>query len=295
MDPGTATALSGLGQTGSSLFGKLKLTLTLAALFIVFAACGKNSDKADENEATLHNAQAKRDSYLAQMHAIQDAYGFVGTRCDGTTFTALLQAFAGTQIDLNKAEKQPGKWHRHPEKCYPDHSQSETSLDVYLMVLHWLQSNRNAPKSQADLSEIRAYGAANGWVMGKGALRFTNVAALLPLINKMEGQSFTDGPIEPLQGHKGHIAALYSLLHGRITGSITDAELTVLGHLHETDPTNPIYSAIYHRFKDGDFTDTIALALKFPDTMPVELNAWGWGSAPSAVFLTTAVGIMEGR
>jgi len=235
---------------------------------------------------------------------VSDQYGMVGTRCDSATFTALLAAFSYVEIDIHQLEKEPGKWVRHVEVCYPYNSDSETSLDVYLMVLHWLWSNRSEKWARQDIEEIWSYGVENRWVMGGGSYEFTNVVALVPLIFKMRrslGLTADQAPqsedsvvVDFLENHRGYIAAFYALLEARIDGDMSAAGMFLVEQMTTEWPDSPIYQAIYHRYKDGDMTTLAAIIAYEPDEIPTEVNWSHWGSAPRFLFTVVPVGIAEG-
>ena len=288
-------------------FMRYLITITVAIilfwLVVQIAGCSHN-DKSGDNIAVT--AAGKRDLLLAQISEIQDKFGFVGTRCDSTTFTAMLMAFSSVDVNIGLAETEPGKWSRHVEPCYPDESQSETSLDVYLMVLHWLLSMPDRQSALNFLARIIERGTSTGWIMGQGPVEFTNILALVPLIERIEdllkGNATVELTVDEssdlipiLTGHKGHIAAFYSLLHGRITGHITTGELLLLEQMAGDSPSNPIFQAIYHRFKDGDQSIMANIIINdFADEINDDVGCYGWGSSPCSLFAIVPVGIAEG-
>jgi hypothetical protein len=284
-------------------FLKYLIALIAAAicLYLVIYICGCSYEEKETDPAlALADARAKRDSYVSQLHLAQDDYGFIGTRCDAATFTSLLlAAYPRAGIEIHKVEKEPGKWVRHPERCYEvGDSQSETSLDVYLGVLHWILS----VEATDDLEEIIQYGEDYDWCMGMGPEELVCIVGLAPMFYMARKQRamelfIDDGgvePIPPLQGFRGHIAALYIHAYGRMVGEIGEAEFQTLKHLAETAPTNPLYQALYHRYADGDQQAAIDLVVNEPDSIPLEVGAWGWGSAPRFLFTFLAVAIMDG-
>lgn len=282
------------------------VVVAFLCLWLVIEIAGCAHDDQGDEESLGMTASAKRDLIVSQIPEVQDKYGFVGTRCDGTTFTALLMAFSSVEVNIGLAETEPGKWSRHVEPCYPDASQSETSLDVYLMVLHWLLSMPDRQAASNVLARIIERGESSGWIMGQGPVKFTNILVLVPLIMEMEGlfkgnakseltvaESSDSIPI--LTGHKGHIAAFIILLHGRIAGHVTTAELLLLEQMAGDSPRNPIYQAIYHRFKDGDQSALEDIIINdFRDEINDGVGCFGWGSSACSLFVIASVGIAEG-
>lgn len=268
--------------------------LILAAMII--CNCSHKSNTADDTFDMLA-AKAKRDRYVAEIPQIADQYGFIGERCDGTTFTGMLAGLSDYKVALEKVVATPGQWLRHPESCYPNGSDNETSLDVYLGALYWIYSQ----KERHYITDIKSYGKAHNWIMGEGDIAITNIVALLPLINEMDGRLslFADSAEAwpTLEGHRGHIVAMHILLHGRLTGAITAAESLLIEKLAADNPDNPLYAAINARFHDGDYSKMLALLQAFPDDLYgiTDTGAYGWGSAPRYFFLITSVGIAEGK
>ena len=289
----------------------------LIVLYLVVTCPGCSKNKSKEADPAPVSAQARVSGYKHQIPFIQDSYGFVGTRCDSTTFTAALLAFAPFKIavDLYLAETEPGKWERHAVDCYatdlnddgkPD-SVSETSLEVYLMVLHRLLSMPDRQTARDELARIIAYGESNGWVMGQGPVEFTNILVLVPLIYEMEYRFNNEGNAVKeltsksfdfdsiLKGHKGHVAAFIGLLQGRITGQVETAILLFFETLAGTFPSNPIYQAMFHRFKDGDQSAVDDIVMNdYADMMDVNVGCHDWGSAPCGLCPIAAVGIAGG-
>ena len=278
----------------------MKYTLTLLVLALTFN-CGKNEEK--DPEKTWVDVENRIASYEQQIYKVQDSFGYVGTRCDSATFSSLLSAFSNVTIDFQLIEKQPGKWVRHPSPCYPDHSKSETSLDVYLMQLHRLLSSSDKAGALRDIKEIIDYGTSNYWVMGEGAEELTNISALVPLIykleSKLEGESlkltgFDEDPI--LKGHKPHITAFFTLLNTRINGYALDIELALFDVLAIDSPRNPYFEAMRLRYRDGNLDKLRDILLNdFGDDLPLETNCYTWGSNPCAVTAIASYGIAMRR
>ena len=265
---------------------------------IVFCfACGNRKDGgAADATPSFQDLQIKRDRIVAQIPSIADKYGFISDKCDSATFTSSLAAFSTYTVDLHQIEPVPGKYVRNPESCYPDGSASETSLDVYLGVLHniWSKQDKTALKRVID------YGNTHTWIMGQGPLDLTNIVALVPIIQDMRDKMSLKGDddaIPALDGYRGDIAAMIVLLHGRVTGTINEAEFQTLNYLVTNFPENPLYQTIYHRFNDGDYSETVKAFTDYSDDISqlTETGVYGWGSAPKFFFLITATGIAEGR
>lgn len=266
--------------------------MAILALLLALASCHKSHDT---RKPGLEEAKAKRDLYvseLAKSHQLMD----IIPDCDFTTFASLLSAFADLDTGVERSEAAPGKWVRNPDetKCWPEGSRSETSLDVYLGVAHWILSLRRA----YDLERIIALGEGTSWIMGQGPLEYTNIAVLAPLLYSMRDGIALHGEgawLSDASTHREHIAAMLSYLHGRISGQVTSAELAIMASFAAAYPENPIFQALYHRYLDGDQSRAVDIVTSMPDWIDTEVGAYGWGSAPGYLFPIVAVAIMEGQ
>jgi len=213
-------------------------------------------------------------------------------RCDKLTFRALASAFGNRELLEGHEYGAPGQFHRDVETCYPGDSRSEISLDGYLSLAHHIWTYQD----DTLLQRIISYGRNNGFVMGEGPIKYTNILLLVPTLYGMQSKLTLVDFDSLLAGYKGHIVALYIHLKGRVNGRISDLELHVLEQLVRSNENNPLYQAIYHTYLDGDQSEAISILMKdFPPDFPSGEAKYGWGSAPDSVVFITTVGILEGR
>ena len=137
----------------------------LFLLFLIFVGCapGKSEPKdpvADERLVDLQAKQAKKiDEYKKGWPSETD--------CDGLLFAGQACA-AGMDLDIHRAELEPGIWHRRPEKaCHTEQdgdvgSKSSISNDMVLglYVCLYARGDYESLKRFADVSE------KNKWLIG---------------------------------------------------------------------------------------------------------------------------------
>jgi hypothetical protein len=261
-------------------------------LFIlILIGCGHH--KSHNTKSPFEKIQENRDFIVSQ---IDDSV--FKHRCDKLTFFSLYSAF-GIRQDLSHFIYDD-MIHRDTTRCYPEESRSEVSLDPILMMLHHIVSYGDT----ALLNEIIRIGSKRGWIMADGPEEYTNIFFLISTIYKLKSQyslvdarSDISSVVDILSGYRGHIAAMYIYLQGRIYGELNEIEYQTMKQIFDSNPENPLYSAIYYRFTNGDQSYTINLLNKYFSygIFPVGISETGWGSCPSSVLYITTVAIMEGR
>ena len=202
------------------------------------------------------------------------------TRCDRVTFVALLSAFCPTRAEEFKRYEYPeGKWNRDVSSCYPNDSASETSRDGYLSVLQALKSSND----YSALRRIIDYAEPRGGSTGEGDEGIVNIWPLMGTIHQMAGDKPLDGASDQLailNGFRGAQIANYLLLKGRINGYLGVLEMEFAEKLDAQVPHSPWYSAIYHKYHDGDQS----FALEGLKNFPTEDAPYGWGSCPNDIY-----------
>lgn len=221
--------------------------------------------------------------------ALDMGAGLYPHRCDRLTFNGLFSGYGKPQ-DMG-GFYYDGLLHRDVSPCYPGFSRSEISLDGILGLLHHIQTWDD----RKSLDRILDIGEKNNWIMGDGPIEYTNIWALVPIIYEMAGESLVTDIKDVLKGYRGHVGAMYIHLRGRVYGSISEAEFRALQALKVASPLNPLYSALFHRYSDGDQSETIELLDKiFTDKFPEGSATTGWGSCPDSVLYIIVVGILQG-
>lgn len=259
---------------------KLFILLTLAFVF----ACGKKGNESKESEASkLDLLKEKRDFYLSLSSQAQDRYGFLtDTKCDGLLFTSLF-VFGGGVADVYQAKDDDGKWFRHPSfDCVPPESKSSISRDMLLGLLFVLYADRN-------LKEIKSlidYDDEHDGIMGDhdGSSDGQNRVTMTPILRATmfqlkEVAGGANNPFDKIPepwntptGYQAHLEVLHILLRGMLYKGINDFSLEILESHARRQPSNALFQAVYHKFKDGNQNDAIEILLNeelFPsDRLP---------------------------
>jgi len=218
----------------------------------------------------------------------QDAQGFTHTEaCDSLLFTGLLGSGIGptNTIDLPAARDNLGAWHRRPlayPECYPDGAASTTSRDMLLGVMWYSYSNKRLDIAQ----DLWSYGMTHNWVMGQGdvsRIYFTPglQATLAELIYRLGGENHAVARNIPQiysqnTGYQAHLDLLHIGLRGELTSKLDDDALSIVAYNYNRVPQNPLFSYVYHKYTDGNQTNTIASLMDaslFPNNrLPTNLD-----------------------
>ena len=124
---------------------------------------------------------------------------------------------------------------------------------------------------------------------GKESLAYEK-PELKGMIEKISGQASLAESADAIGGFQGHLLASYIWLDARISGQVSGIELDALNVLTSQTPQSPFFSALYHRFSDGNQDGTLEL-----------MRSWNtpysnfWGSAPDSVMFTVTTAILEGK
>jgi hypothetical protein len=241
-------------------------------LLIVLSSC---SHKAQDvtGPRNFSDIQARRDDML------QTFQPSTITRCDYATFALLWNAVGG-HASIAGLENPSGKWNRHFQPCYPVDSQSETSRDSYLSLLHLTQTTGD----MTPIKRVLDYAKPLNWITGAGPIDVTSIAPLVPAM-----QAVAERLPVVIPGFSAHQMASYLWLMGRRQGALNEVEMQALKILVSNQPDAPIMLALLHRFTDGDQTETVAALDSMTDA------AVFWGSAPNDVYYAVTVAIAEGR
>lgn len=185
-----------------------------------------------------------------------------GVGCDSLGFTALCKLSGGCgDVVITDAEGEPGRWYRNPGKeCYPNNSKSDISKDMFIMLLPYLYHSGDTQNIQ----EIYDYGQAHGWVMGRGPYSRTFLTPpLVFLLEKMLGRWGMEAETKEVTkaGYEKHLDAIYLISKWMTNKGIDWVQFDTIKKYRDENPKNALMQAIYHRFLDGDQSETIAILL----------------------------------
>lgn len=237
----------------------MRFLAIIVALYF-FPACSRSDAGETPNIGDL---KAHRDSIC------RDFDPQTITRCDRSTFHVLM-AWGCNKTLPTQYEYPSGKWNRDVRPCWPDYSRSQTSLDTYLGVI--LSGDEQAKKRVIDYAKPR------GWETGEPEGGVGNITPLIPLL----GVYLQAGPGEPqglIDGHRGHLTALWLWVWAQQNEGLTFAGSRVLREIAKKTPESPLFSCLSKRFSgDKDQRRTVELWKK------QGTKTFGWGSAPWELF-----------
>lgn len=261
---------------------------------LLLASC--SSDKGGTMSPDFRDVKQRAETYKA---LITDPYALT-SRCDSLTFVGHFNA-AAHSVDIYRHEYPQGQWHRSISLCTPDDSRSECSKENILAALH------NIIKDEAAIRRTIQHAKENDWNFCTGGdhPEYNRVPEFAPLLNawvrKLDGNSLVGEAdatgIPSLEGFRGNVLGSYLLLKGRVFGYLNAAEIAAAKTLTKTEPSSPLYQALYHRFTDGNQHSAIHMMTKkhFPlDSLPTA-NPFAWGGTKeSALLYVWTAGVMDG-
>lgn len=269
----------------ASKFFNVIAPVVILSLFA--CGCGKAKEEVDSRQDLSTVEKISKDiAKTAKLSKID--------RCDWLTFAGLYDAF-GRKIDIYSAEVKPGRWERHEKPCYPDESRSSISQEGILGALHALWSRDD----DDGINRLNEYGNDHGWIMGDGPTDITQMLHLAPTVSAMAGRASRNSGIGipvAVKGFRAHVLASYLHLRGRVYRSLSWAEFEMAKKLHKDHPGNPVFAALYHRYDDGDFQDSIDILMNdFPQGTANGKEKYGWQGCPDFIAYIWTVAIMKGK
>ena len=250
--------------------------MRILLLACLLASCGKHT--AQETSSPVEELRAKRDAALSHYTEAMDGSGFVGGHCDGLLFSSL-GAVGGYPVDIVKAEYEPGRWERHPDRdCYPAQSASRLSKDMALGMISWAYLTGHLDVVQRFYDTAKAdhwfvCDAESTEVLLSRCLLSIN---LIRLMQKMLGINvFVDdwglfpGPFDPKaesagllqEGFEAHLLMWRLFVTAKVDGKVDDGDLKTMQSYCETKPRNALFCAISHKFSDGDQSQATAILM----------------------------------
>lgn len=228
----------------------------LLMIVLLIASCQKQRPKpmGDVNQDVVNKANLYKSLHKGWAH----------DKCDSLGFTSLCKLSGGCQeADIMQAEGEPGRWYRSPEHdCFDKkESASDISKDMLTMLFPLLFSLGD----KKNLEEIYNYGHEKGWVMGRGPYSSTMMTpAMITFLQELLGRfdvqmMATSEKIK--KGYEKHLDAIHWLTSAMKRRGLTPQDYDQLRLYAEESPRNALFQALYHKFKDGDQTSTIAILL----------------------------------
>jgi hypothetical protein len=238
--------------------------LKLIFIILAISSCQKREPKKPQqvNEAVVAKAELYKRLHTGWAHQ---------GGCDSLGFTSLCKMSGGcAEVDIYKAEGEPGRWYRNESHdCYPNNSKSDISKDMFIMLWPYLYLKGDKPA----LKRIWDYGQSNGWVMGRGPLSRTYmvpplVLVLQEMILRLSVLPEAVPAHEKKAGYEKHLDVMAIFTRGIMRGGISEADYELLRVYQNESPNNALVTALYHKYKDGNQDETIAILLNtslFPE------------------------------
>lgn len=247
-------------------------------LFLLLCSCSywDNGHREQSTTSPTEELQERYSLYHGLVEGQKDEFGFVYSRdCDSLMMSALTGIPTGP-ILLDAAEQSPGKFIRtsHPADLQP--CNSDISRDMLLGVFFYSQYHHDLDR----LLRIWTYGNSHLWKMGDGDDRTVMSPGLVGLLartiyHESNGTiAFPERHIpqiyHAIPGYQSHLLMVQVLLEGRMSGSITQDQLSALRDVIHESPENALAQAILHKYTDGDQSLATSLLLsQYPaDRLP---------------------------
>ena len=226
----------------------------------------------DENK--IQQLSEKRELYRQHMADMTDHNGFVlYYECDSTLFSGLVGCDPKVAVNLEAAIDLTGAWTRRPvdargcDTCYPQHSKSSISRDMFVGVLWYIWHNK-----RLDLAEdIYAYGEKNSWIMGKGAASRIVFSPglrsiLAEIIYRLGGKNrpiVRSIPhfVTKNNGFAAHLEVLTSGLRADLLGGADKQILDTLEYHALRQPHNALFNFFYHQYTSTNQDWSIGLLM----------------------------------
>jgi len=244
-----------------------KVTSMILRLLIILTIISSCQKREEVSTTTFSNDVRSKAELYKSLHR-----RWSHDKCDSMGFTALCKMAGGCQdANILEAEGEPGQWFRSPEKdCFDTGgSRSDISKDMFVMLFSYLYATKDKPA----LERILFYAEAHGYVMGRhegtadGFARVFMVPGMVSLLKEMIGavpspqvptsKEPVDFPVN--DGFRAHLDAVWWFNKSQVRGNMEAIDYERLRIMVERQPSNALFQAIYHRYKDGDQSKAIEI------------------------------------
>lgn len=219
----------------------------------------------------------KFELYLKEQPKGLDRYQWptLKSPCDATGFLALCKTAGGCEMaNFFDGEKSPGEWQRNAEWNCVETGRSKTSISKDMLMMGFVYGLYGMEKAKAIgyFNRLEEYGKENDWIMGYPSETIEDLSRVymtptmtLTLYNILQYLGVSKAPSEGYRripgGFQAHLRVLDILVKAKINNGIDAIQLADLKTLHDRDPQNALYQAVFHRFRDGDMTEVADILL----------------------------------
>jgi hypothetical protein len=252
--------------------------MRLLIAILLFNSCASTSNEAHFEKSPNEKLADKRALYCQLSQAKFDQLGYAVSLCDGLLFTALRGIGCSNGVEKFESTVEPGRWYRDPQHaCFdPDKigeqgSDSTISKDMYVGLSAFLANKGDKETARRTVD----YGSSRNWIVGeaKDAITLASKCFIVPelqnVFKKIAGQGSlapdSDDSLGVSTGFRAHLDVIAILVRGKLNGSISTLDLTILKEQAKRQPRNALFKAAQARWDDGDFNP--ALEILFDESL----------------------------
>lgn len=278
---------------------KFRSIVTTFFVLLLAQSCGpfkKDNEPQEPITSRREEIVQKINLYLNLEQQITDKYGFVD-RGDGLLFSCLKLSVGG-QVNWKAAEKESGRWERHPELVFvnpdPDHISDSSTLfskdmENGLQWCFWISKDLAATQRHIEYLEDNDWDMCGGqdgartyvdWI-SRCKLNANGKANLYEVGYRLGGDKNWIQNVPQIwnpweESYPVHLTMLIILRRGLMQGAINDLQVDFLKAKSRDNPRNALYLAIYKTFTDGDMSEVENILMDqglFPnDHLPTTKN-----------------------
>jgi hypothetical protein len=257
----------------------MKIFLIALLLFSCSKKTNKPKDTIPIEKSKLELLSEKVALYKSlQSSALdQDGWPTIVSPCDATGFLALCKTAGGCEkAEYFAAEEAPGKWQRNQYKNCVETGKSKTSISKDMLMMGFIYGLFGMDREVAKgyFLRLEAYGKANDWIMGYPSETLEQLGrvymtpgmtlTLYDIIESITGthvERQSPGYGRVPGGYQAHLRVLDIIIKGRLKGGIDIVQMADINELHDRDPRNALYQAVFHRYRDGEMSEVADILL----------------------------------
>ena len=262
--------------------------MKLFTLLLLLLACCSTRGTIPTSEEVDEQLKEKHKLYLDGSESFKDSSGFTFEHRGDSMLFSCLNGASGLEVEYWNAVLSDGRPLRHP-LITPEDSLTSWSKDMMIGYLFCLYTDEDKNRAQELIKRTIEYGRANLWNLCgdreeymEAALRKTEMSTtafnveylsrcvmsptLIYLAHKLSTKLGNDcnisckaaltvkfKPIVKNKGFQRHLDVLTILMVGLLENGVTSRQLDSLRDSKASEPNNALYSAVYHKFYDGNF------------------------------------------
>ena len=190
--------------------------------------------------------------------------------CDQLLFSGLMDAASPSLgIDIKLYTNDGVEWHRtETHQCYDNGgSKSSISRDMIVgLMWSWYKSG-DLESAEKLLLALRgsAYILKGSGDITARVMNPAYISTLALLVKKLGGPLYAEAMLPVTfnagEGFVRHLQTWLIALRGELKGGLTASDLDVLKTHMDSQPNNPLFASVYHKYTDGNQSAAIRLLL----------------------------------